>query len=189
VVQGWPGLYFLTRTPFQDILPLYSNTSFPTILASYWCQECKRFYTDCVVCWWHWVWVHQGEICPPRCTIIGPTNEDHWGLSQGFDHVEERKSLWIVPSESHNTLATILLSDGCLEFFWVVEIAHDTMLDCFASEAKHLIAGHYRICGCFPPVQTGTDVWQTAHLISWVESWYLWDPTWYILSGKLNVHG
>jgi hypothetical protein len=92
VGQGWPGFLHKkyicqnhqTLPPFQDILPLRCHI-FSIVVASYWWQQHKIFYPDCVA--------NLKTLClsstpvwnfyPPRCTFIGPNKWRSLGLRQG----------------------------------------------------------------------------------------------------------
>jgi hypothetical protein len=69
------------------LFALYTNTSLPPILASYWCQQHERFYSECVASSKYRIWVHHRfEIS----TLLGApsvvqTNENHWGLNEGCE--------------------------------------------------------------------------------------------------------
>jgi hypothetical protein len=61
----------LNSCSFQDILQLHWHM-FYIIMVSYWSQQYKRFYCDCVASSGHHILVHQVKI--PRFTFVDPND-------------------------------------------------------------------------------------------------------------------
>jgi hypothetical protein len=56
------------------------------VLESYWYQQHKRFYPECVASSGHRIWIHHQflDFSPPRCTFICPSEWKSLGAKSGL---------------------------------------------------------------------------------------------------------